>query len=394
MTIRSLPGTPSWLGATNDRTALALFLQHGALTRNQLGELSGLSKPTASQMIARLESAALIEAVGELSGGRGPNAVSYGVRRGHTWGVAIDVQPEVIRSCVVDAVGGVGPVVEYRPQPGASAPGAAAELRDAIARACEAAGANHTAVAVAAVGLQGAVNPQTDELNFTDELPGWPRHEVRATLERELGLDLLLSNDVNLAAVAERTDASGAGAEAGGFALFWVGNGLGLAVDIGGVLHAGASGGAGEMGYLAVPRAATEIDPEARDLQDLISGDALIGIARAHGLTATGFESMLAEIQAHPARSAILSEFAPRIALGIAPVLAVLDPELLLLGGPTGALGGEELATLVSEHIRAHTRWSPRISPAGVVTHPVLSGARWVLINELRERLFLAVTPG
>ena len=74
------PGTPSWLRERNDRAALALLLEHGSLTRNRLGELSGLSKPTAAQMVARLERAGLIEPVGEVSGGRGPNAISYGVR--------------------------------------------------------------------------------------------------------------------------------------------------------------------------------------------------------------------------------------------------------------------------------------------------------------------------
>ena len=42
-----MKGTPAWLRAQNDRTAFRLLLANGPLSRTQLGELSGLSKPTA-----------------------------------------------------------------------------------------------------------------------------------------------------------------------------------------------------------------------------------------------------------------------------------------------------------------------------------------------------------
>ena len=112
MSMKTVQGTPSWLRSTNDRTALSLLLEHGSLTRNRLGELSGLSKPTASQMMSRLEDAGLIHPVGEVSGGRGPNAASYSVRLDRVLGVAIDISGSTIRSTVVDAAGHEHPVAE------------------------------------------------------------------------------------------------------------------------------------------------------------------------------------------------------------------------------------------------------------------------------------------
>src|SRR6185369_55705 len=55
MSSTRLPGTPSLLRAINDRAALDLLLERGPLTRAQLGELTGLSKVTASQLVERLE---------------------------------------------------------------------------------------------------------------------------------------------------------------------------------------------------------------------------------------------------------------------------------------------------------------------------------------------------
>jgi DNA-binding Lrp family transcriptional regulator len=108
---KPVPGTPSWLRETNDRTALALLLEHGVLTRTRIGELSGLSKPTAAQMVARLETAGLIHAVGEVSGGRGPNAASYAVRTDRVLGVAIDINYLVMRATVVDPSGHEHPTI-------------------------------------------------------------------------------------------------------------------------------------------------------------------------------------------------------------------------------------------------------------------------------------------
>src|SRR5258707_15588980 len=79
MSSTRLPGTPRLLRAINDRAALELLLERGPLTRAQLGELTGLSKVTASQLVERLEERGLVARVGEQAGGRGPNAPLYAV---------------------------------------------------------------------------------------------------------------------------------------------------------------------------------------------------------------------------------------------------------------------------------------------------------------------------
>ena len=86
-----LPGTPRLLRALNDRAALELLLARGPLTRAQLGELTGLSKVTASQLVERLEERGLVTRVGEQAGGRGPNAQLYAVTPGSAHVVGVDV---------------------------------------------------------------------------------------------------------------------------------------------------------------------------------------------------------------------------------------------------------------------------------------------------------------
>ncbi len=376
-------GTPSWLRETNERTALSLLFEHGVLTRNQLGELSGLSKPTASQIVSRLEQTGIIEAVGEVSGGRGPNAASYGVRTDRVLGVAVEIDDAVIRSTAVDATGAEHPVAEAEID--RAGRDAAADLRGTIDSACASAGFDATAVRTVTIGLQGSIDPRTDELSFIDTLPGWPRKAVSATLADALGRDVQIDNDVNLAAIAERCEGAAHGASS--FALLWMGEGLGLAVDLAGTVHHGAAGGAGEIGYLPVPRVAEPIDADATNLQDLLGGPALVRLAAQHGVHARSLADLCAILATHPAREAVLSALAPRIALGIVPVLAILDPETIVLGGPLGSAGGAELAALVSGEIQTATLWNPMVAASEVAQFPVLRGARELLLRDVRKRL-------
>jgi Transcriptional regulator/sugar kinase len=386
MSTRTVPGTPSWLRERNERTALSLLFDHGVLTRNRIGELSGLSKPTASQIVARLEGAGLIEVVGEVSGGRGPNALSYGVRADRVLGVAIDIDETVIRSTVVDATGTEYPVVETGIANGDNGHSAASDVQDAITAASASAGTDSAAVRVVAIGVQGSIDPRTDKLSFIDTLPGWPRQGIRTHLETLLGLDVHIDNDANLAAIAERSE--GAGAGTGSFALLWLGPGLGLAVDLAGAVHRGAAGGAGEIGYLPVPWDAVDIDPQAHDLQQLIGAPAAVAIARRHGVPGASDGEVIDALSQHPAREAVFTELARRIALGVVPVLAILDPELIVLGGPIGTSGGQLLADLVRVEIQRTTLWHPRATQSLVPEYPVLRGAREVLVHQVRQHLF------
>src|SRR6476661_956202 len=111
MAATRLPGTPRLLRALNDRAALELLLSKGPLTRAQLGELTGLSKVTASQLVERLEERGLVARVGEQAGGRGPNAQMYAVVPATAYVVGVEAGPPIerIRRIVLGTPGLVDP---------------------------------------------------------------------------------------------------------------------------------------------------------------------------------------------------------------------------------------------------------------------------------------------
>jgi len=358
------PGTPSWLRARNDATALNMLFEHGALARNQLAELTGMSKPTAAQMVSRLEQAGLIEQAGETSGKRGPNAYTYAVRTDRAIAIAVDIREADIAAMVVDVAGVNHEAVEFSLDGADRSP--EADIAAAIDRACAVAGLSPRSVRLVCIGVQAAISSD-DGVDFTDTLPGWPAQGARRRIADALGVEVILENDVNLAAAAER--ATGAAGDAAGFALLWMGNGVGVAVDIGGMIFRGAAGGAGEIGYLPVTAAGTALEPGAKDITDLIG----------HG----AFERCGGDLGA----------FAERVSLALAPVLAVLDPELVVLGGPNGIAGGTELASLVASHLALHTRWHPIVRASSIVGDPVLGGAQRLLVARLRDLVLAEIEP-
>ncbi|CAM5258052.1 ROK family transcriptional regulator OS=Streptomyces tendae OX=1932 GN=GUR47_09120 PE=3 SV=1 [Streptomyces tendae] len=99
------PGTPRVLRAMNDRAALDLLLEHGPLSRTRIGKLTGLSKPTASQLLARLEAAGLVLAGGTTEGRPGPGAQLYEVNPAAAYAAGIDVTPGRVLAAVADVTG-------------------------------------------------------------------------------------------------------------------------------------------------------------------------------------------------------------------------------------------------------------------------------------------------
>src|SRR5882672_7576960 len=88
-----MPGTPSLLRAINDKAALAVLLERGPLTRSQLASITGISKPTASQLLSRLQDSGLVVRDGIREGLPGRTAELYRVNPKATHVAGIDVTP-------------------------------------------------------------------------------------------------------------------------------------------------------------------------------------------------------------------------------------------------------------------------------------------------------------
>src|SRR5215470_744890 len=322
------PGTPSLLRAINDRAALELLLANGPLTRARLGELTGLSKVTASQLVERLEERGLVARVGELAGGRGPNAQLYAVVPASAFVVGVEVGPEQVVAACADITGEVAGRVEESTQDTDDPVGV---VHNAVIEAARSAKAPMQRVRRVVLGTPGLVDPATGDLSFAYDLPKWQRG-LLPKLREDLKRPVIFENDVNLAAVAEADAGAARGVD--DFLLLWLGRGVGMAVMLGGRLHRGVSGAAGEIGYAPVAGAAVPRDVARRSkggFKELAVGDAVRAVAREHGFRASNAaDAVRAAVEAGSAGAPVLDELARRLGLGLAAACVVLDPALVV----------------------------------------------------------------
>lgn len=386
------PGTPRLLRAINDRSALELLLERGPLTRPQLGALTGLSKPTASQLLVRLERRGLVEAIGQQEGGRGPNARLYAVVPSCAYVVGVNAGPSGLRAEVSDITGRVvgGARVDSRERADP-----VSLLHDAVASATAAAGFSPRRLRRIVIGTPGLVDPETGDLKFAWDLPGWPAGLLNA-LRDELNVPVAFENDVNLATVAERY--AGVATDRDDFALIWIGRGLGLGVMLGGRVLRGVNGAAGEIGYLQVPGApVARIQRERKvypgGFQSLVSAAAVQDLAVGYGIRAGSAQAaLLAAHEGGKAGQDLLDELAARIALGVAAVSAVIDPGLVVLAGEVGRAGGDSLASRVAVAAAEISLSRCEVRVSTVDDDPVLRGAILSALTVAREEIFDSTT--
>jgi predicted NBD/HSP70 family sugar kinase len=393
MPLRQKPGTPSLLRELNDRAALELLLAEGPLTRAQLSERTGVSKVTVSQMLARLEERALVMIAGEQAGGRGPNAALYSVIPSSAYVAGLAVDFDLVSVAVADVAGNQVADVSMDPNGGDDPVGL---VRDAIGQACENAGIGLENLSAVVIGSPGVLDPRTGAPRLAVNLPTW-QEGVLDGLRAVLHTPVLIENDVNLAAMAEQ--AGGAAAGLDDFAFVWLGTGLGLASVIGGQVRRGIGGAAGEIGWMPVHGAPLPVGnehPGKAGLQALAGGLAVQALAAQHGFGgATPADAVAAAVadmarggsHAGAAGAAFLDELAQRISIGVAAVCVVLDPGLVVLGGPVGKAGGADLAARVAAEVARICLARPAVAATSVPDEPVLRGALQSALAQARAGL-------
>ncbi|MER5767075.1 ROK family transcriptional regulator [Streptomyces sp. NPDC001985] len=391
------PGTPRVLRAMNDRAALDLLLAHGPLSRTRIGKLTGLSKPTASQLLARLEAAGLVVATGTTEGRPGPNAQLYAVNARAAHAAGADVTPQRIRAAVADVTGAT--VGEFElPTPRRRDTNAVRQVAEALDGAVKAASLTRADINRLVIGTPGAFDPSTGRLRYASHLPGWHSATLLDELAAELPMPVEYENDVNLVAVAEQRLGAARGME--NFVLLWNEEGLGAAVVIGGRLHRGFTGGAGEVGFLPVPgtplvRQVTRAN--SGGFQELAGAQVLPRLARELGVREVRqgpYVEVAAELVARASGAGsgpyreFLDRYATGLATGLASMVALLDPELVVLSGEPIAAGGEPLRARVQSELAELAAPRPRLVIGSVREHPVLRGALESALATTRDDVF------
>jgi glucokinase len=184
----------------------------------------------------------------------------------------------------------------------------------------------------------------------------WRDEPLKARLESALGLPVTIENDANAAAWGEFR--FGAAVEAANMVMLTVGTGIGGGVVVDGVLMHGAFGVAAELGHMRVVpggircgcgnRGCFEMYASGtaliREAQDLVVSGSPLGARLAElcggdPATLKGPDVTTAAAEGDPAAIELLADLGVWIGEGLASVAAILDPELIVLGGGVSEAG-------------------------------------------------------
>ncbi len=380
-------GTPSLLRAINERSVLEFVRQMGPVSRAQIARDSDLSKPTVSQALAALLEARLVREAGRSSGGRGPAAVLYELNPRAGWVVGLDVGRDFVRAAVANLSGEIVARRDERAkvrsqrtlisQIGEIAHGVAAE-----------AGVRWKQVTFATVGSPGVFDPETGHVALAHALPGWGRTGLVQAVQDELGTKVGFENDVNLAALGEQW--LGLGKGVANFVYLHVGTGVGAGLVLRGELYRGQTGSAGEVGYVPIGGDPRQPALRRRGALDADAGDSgLVATARRLGMAepVSARAVFAAARRGDPLALRVVAVEAGRIALGVAAIVPIVDPELVILGGGIGR-NGDLLLEPVTRGVREISPFPVRIEISPLGEEATVLGAVWMALQAAQELLF------
>ncbi len=367
------------LRSLTDEHVLRTLMRHRRLTRAELAAETGISKPTVGESVRRLTEAGLVADTGERTlGGRGRGRVgSYYALADVGVALALSIAPEGIVAECLDVLGDT----VFREEQDIGRPArpdqVAAALRAAVIRAQKGSGVTPR---LAVVSAADPVDRSTGRLI---QLPDAPfllgELDPVEVLAPYVGGPVTVDNDVNWAARAER-DGAPPGALRD-FAYLYLDDGVGCAIVSDAEVRRGSSGLAGEVAHLIT------VGPQGRAMR-LIDVFGELGLRRA-GSTAIDVGRLLTAVSGgQPHAEAARHTLGQAISGVLAAVVALSDPELIVIGGSWGAH-----PVILDAITTAFTRLPRHVAvrAAKLRAESSLAGARADALDRLRLAIVAAV---
>jgi predicted NBD/HSP70 family sugar kinase len=324
-----------------EQAVLETIFREGPITRPEISAATTLSKPTVSAAVSRLEHAGLVRAAGTRPGQRGRKPVAYVVSNRAGFVLGGDIGGTNVRVAAADLFG--EPICDLqRPTTKDGSRAVGVQVLEMISEVIDQAGASHGRPLALGISAPGVIDRSSGRVtslayNVTPEGGFDPLEVIRDRFD----VPVLVDNNVNLAAVGEKWFGLARGIST--VVYIGIGAGIGMGVIIDDELVRGAHGAAGEIGYL--PLVGDPFDPRHRlhgGLEDEVAASGILAAfkARRGGDDADTISAhQVFELAASGDQSAraVIDHVASLLGAAIATVCAILDPELVVLGGGIGS---------------------------------------------------------
>ncbi|MFL5982907.1 MAG: ROK family protein [Gaiellaceae bacterium] len=376
--------TPPLLKHLNERTVLEAIRAGAPISRAEISRRVGISKPTVSLALRSLANAGLVR-----EASRGPAGPSYGALffepvPDAAFVLGLDLGSRFLRGAVADLAGQIRARqdVELR---GADADGALAAIVTLQTALIESASLPIERIDGVVLGIPGVVETRGRLRLTTPYIGGLEGRGFGDEVRERLGVAVTLDNDINLAAVGERWAGVARGVD--DFAFLSVGTGTGLGLVVGGELHRGNHGAAGEIDWALIGITGT-VDPSAQGVEALAAELDWHNRSASASPPYDARDIFTAARRGDALARTIVERIAHRIAAHIAPIAAVADPELVVLGGGIG-MNGDLLLEPVRALLREWLPYPPRVEISSLGESAVLMGAVATGLQSALDNVFV-----
>lgn len=367
-------GTPSRLRRLNSADVLAALYARGPRTLSEIGEATGLSRPTVEDVVEDFVRRHVVRELPPEPGGAGRPARRFRFAADEGFVAGVDIGVHTILVILADLEGEVRHVLRTEVSPSQDADGRLAATRRTLERCLASGGVPSGRLRAVGVGTPGIVRDGT--VTLCTVLPGWTGLDLPASVgaENVVVENVVVENDANLATVAEHW--RGSARHVRDAVCLLAGNRIAAGILIDGRLHRGHRGGASELGLLRVLRWEDAPDrllaavPSAEDLASVFAA------ARA----------------GEPEAVAAVETFTDDLATGAAALLLAVDPALVVVGGGLSRAGDLIIGGL-RERLTGLCPHPPEIVAGALGDEAVATGAVRIALERATEPLFPAGLP-
>ncbi|MFF9543841.1 ROK family protein [Streptomyces albidoflavus] len=377
---RMTGGDPSLLRRINSAVVLHALRGTECATLTEITRVTGLSRPTVEGVVeGQIEAGLVVEVAAEEGAARrqGRPARRFRFRAEAGYLLGLEIGSHRVSAVLSDLDGRILGTSQKPVLASAPADERLERLRATVADLLRRTGVSRQAVRAVGVGSPGIVEAD-GTVRLGTALPEWTGLELGERLRRSFRCPVLVENDANTAAVAEHWKGAAAGSDDVVYVMAGLSPGAGSL--IGGRLHRGFGGAAGEIGALhLLGRGET---PET-----LLStnGEPL------HPLDEQAVATVFADARDGDAQAqAALDRFVRRLVHDVAALVLALDPEVVVIGGWAAGLDGV-LEPLRKELARYCLR-TPRVALSVLGEAAVATGALRLALDHVEEQLFAVET--
>ncbi|WP_426516405.1 ROK family protein [Diaminobutyricibacter sp. McL0618] len=405
-TRKQVTATTSTLARVNQTAIIEALRNTGALSRQQLGVITGLSPATINRLTSTLIDEGLVVAAGQEPSTGGRPSVLLRYAGGTRLVASIQLRADMASGVLVDFDGKIVFRRDVAFGPRLLAPQAVdedarardqqarldktLELFDFLIATAETMGTPCLAVGVA---VPGVVQHPEGVVGRMPEL-GWTDVPLGRLLRERTGLPIVVENDANALAYGELHRGAGRGLSS--LVALFLENGLGAGIITNGELHRGARAEAGEIGYLLMERSSLDRSySEYGDLEDRIGSIALTRRARERSIPIPAKGVLTAEDvfelagRGNADAREMADEILDMVALAVAAMVIILDPELVVVGSSFVG-SADTVIPGIQERLRGRIIRVPRLEAATHRNDAVLIGAAELAAAEVNGFAYVA----